>query len=133
MATNNILSQFMENAVLNVFRATNITAPSTVFAALFTSVGTATALGTEVSGGSYARTAITFGAPSGSAPATISNSGAVTFPTATASWGTVSDFAIMDASSSGNCLAFGTLAASKTVGNTDTFVFQIGNLVVTID
>lgn len=134
MATNNIFSNFLENALLNaVFRNTSYTSPTTVFAALFTSANTGAGGGTEVSGGSYARVSITFGAPSGNSPAQISNSAAVNFTTATASWGTVTDFAIFDASTSGNLLAFGTLAASKVVGSGDTFTFAIGNLVVTLD
>jgi hypothetical protein len=42
--------------------------------------------GTEVSGGSYARTAVTFGAPS---DGVTTNSAAVEFPQATGSWGSV--------------------------------------------
>jgi hypothetical protein len=61
--------------------------------------------GTEVSTGSYARVATsgaTWNAAAGSAPASNSNSAAITFPTSTGSWGSVVGFTIMDASTVGN-------------------------------
>jgi hypothetical protein len=42
----------------------------------------------------------------GSAPSTVTNASVVTFPQATASWGTVIAFELRDASSSGNLLAW---------------------------
>lgn len=127
-------SNYLEDKTLNFwFRANadTITAPATVYLALFTAVTDAEAgTGTEVAGGSYARTAITFGAPSNGA---IANSGDVTFPTASADWGTVTHAAIFDASSSGNALtALTALAASKAVGNGDTLKFAAGDIDVTL-
>ena len=45
-----------------------------------------------------------FSAATGSQPSTITNGAAITFPTATANWGTVIAFGLYDASSSGNLL-----------------------------
>ncbi len=58
---------------------------------------------TEVSGGSYARvnTSGLWNAAGGSAPSTKSNSSAITFPAATASWGTVLGFFLSDSVSAG--------------------------------
>ena len=39
-------------------------------------------------------------------PATVANGASVTFPTASADWGTVTSFGLFDASTSGNLLAF---------------------------
>ncbi len=126
------LSDYLEDKLLNhTFRNTAYTQAATVYAALFTAAPSDTGGGTEVSGGSYARTAITFGAPSPSGA--IANSGAVTFPTATGSWGTVTHFGIFDASSAGNLLAWGALTASKTVGSGDTAEFATGELDVSSD
>lgn len=124
-------SNYLEAAIANVFRATNITAPATVYVALFTAISDAeAATGTEVSGGSYARTAVTFGAPSNGV---ITNSSDVTFPTASGSWGTVTHFGIADASTSGNFLtALKALSASKTVGSGDIAKFSSGQLSVTV-
>lgn len=82
----------------------------TAYVALFTAVGSDAGTGfTEVSGGSYARVATstsTWNAASGSAPSQISNSAAITFPTAGSSWGTVIAWGLYDAPTGGNLLAW---------------------------
>jgi hypothetical protein len=82
----------------------------TVYGALFTVAGTDSGTGfTEVSAGAYARVALAtpFGtAASGVAPSTISNSAAINFPAATASWGNIIAFGIYDAATGGNLLAW---------------------------
>lgn len=126
----NNLTNYAEDLLLNWLFRNNpgaVSPPATVYAALFTVAPGEAGGGTEVSGGSYARTAITFGAPSSN---TIANSSAVNFPTASGSWGTVTDMAVMDASTSGNMLAYGPLAASKTVGSGDSVSFAIGALTI---
>lgn len=77
-------TQTHEQAVLNVMRATTLTSFS-AFVALYTAAPTDTTEGTEVSGGSYARASVTFSAPSGSAPSTMTNSAEIliSMPTAT--------------------------------------------------
>lgn len=125
-------SNYAENAIGNHFlRNTATTSPTTVYVALFTAVTDAeAATGTEVSGGSYARTAVTFGAPSNGV---FTNSGTVTFPTATGSWGTVTHFAIFDAATSGNAISvIKALTASRTVASGDTLSFGAGNISFTI-
>lgn len=123
-------SDFLENAIINAtLRNVSYTSPASVFVALFTTDPTDANSGTEVSGGSYARTAVTFGAPSGGV---ASNSGAVNFPTATGSWGTVTHFGVFDASTSGNLLYHGALAVSKAVGSGDSVSFSVGQLTVTL-
>lgn len=118
-----------DNAVLNHFlRNSSQTSPTTVYAALFTVAPTVSGGGTEVTGGSYARVAVTFGAPSNGV---TSNTGAVSFPTASASWGTVVAMAIMDNITGGNMLYFGALTVSKSIGIGDDASFGIGTLTVT--
>jgi len=82
----------------------------TCYLALFTGVGNDAGTGfTEVTGGAYARvsTAATdWNSASGSAPSTISNLNTLTFPTATANWGSVIAFGLYDASTAGNLLAW---------------------------
>ncbi len=123
------MTDFLEDELLNhTFRNVTFTSPTTVFAALFTSATDDTGGGTEVATGSYARQAITFGAPS---PAgTIANSATITFPTATASWGTVTHFAIFDAVTTGNMLMHSPLNVSKTIDTDDTAEFAVGALTV---
>jgi hypothetical protein len=124
------MSNFLENALINAtLRATTYTSVATVYVSLWTSDPTDAGSGTEVSGGSYARTAVTFGAPSNGAS---TNSADVTFPTATASWGTVGWIGINDAATSGNLLYHTALDTSKTIDSGDIFKISTGNLSVTL-
>ena len=123
-------SNYLENALINaVLRNTTYTSPATVYVSLYTSDPTDADSGTEVSGGSYARTAVTMGAPSNGVS---TNSADVTFPTATAGWGTVSHIGIHDASTSGNLLFHTPLDTSKTIDSGDIFKITSGNLSVTL-
>lgn len=123
-------SNYLENALINaVLRNTSYTSPTTVYVSLYTTDPTDADSGTEVSGGSYARTAVTFGAPSNGVS---TNSADVTFPTATASWGTVTHIGIHDASTSGNLLFHTPLDTAKTIDSGDIFKIETGNLSVTL-
>ena len=124
-------SNYLELEVLDhVFGGSAYTAPTTIYAALFTVAPSDTGGGTEVSGGSYARQSMAFGtAASGS----ISNSGSVEYPTATADYGTVVAMGLFDAASSGNLLAYGNLTANKTVSNGDVFRFNASSVTISLD
>jgi len=123
-------SNFLENALINAtLRNTTYTSPATVYVSLYTSDPTDADSGTEVSGGSYARTSVTFDAPSNGV---TQNSADVTFPTATASWGTVSHIGVHDASTSGNLLFHTALDTAKTIDSGDIFKIETGNLTVTL-
>ena len=124
------ISNYLENAIINAtLRNTTYTSPATVYVSLWTSDPTDAGSGTEVSGGSYARTAVTFGAPSNGVS---TNSAAVEFPQATASWGTIGWIGINDASTSGNLLYHTALDTSKTIDTGDIFKIATSNLSVTL-
>jgi hypothetical protein len=124
------MSNYLENALINVtLRATSYTAPTTVYVALYTTDPTDADTGTEVTGGSYARTAVTFAAPSNGV---TTNSADVTFPTCTLAWGTVTHIGIRDALTAGNLLYHTPLDASKTIDLGDIFKITTGNLSVTL-
>jgi hypothetical protein len=124
------MSNYLENALINAtLRNTSYTSPTTVYVGLYTSDPTDANTGTEVSGGSYARTAVTFGAPSNG---TSTNSGAVEFPQATGSWGTVGWIGILDAATSGNLMYHTALDVSKTISTGDIFKIAIGSLSVNL-
>jgi hypothetical protein len=124
------ISNYLENAIINAtLRNTTYTSPATVYVSLWTSDPTDAGSGTEVSGGSYARTAVTFGAPSGGVS---TNSAAVEFPQATASWGTIGWIGINDNSTGGNLLYHTALDTSKTIDTGDIFKIATGNLSVTL-
>ena len=123
-------SNYLENALINaVLRNTSYTSPTTVYVSLYTTDPTDAGSGTEVSGGSYARIAVTFGAPSNGVS---TNSADVTFPTSTSSLGTVTHIGIHDASTSGNLLFHTPLDTAKTIDSGDIFKIETGNLSVTL-
>jgi hypothetical protein len=124
------MSNYLENALINAtLRNTAFTSPSTIYIGLYTSDPTDANTGTEVSGGSYSRTAVTMGAPSNGVSL---NTAAVEFPQATGSWGTVGWIGILDASTSGNLLYHTPLDVSKTISTGDIFKIAIGSLSVTL-
>ena len=102
----------------------------TVYAALY--IGDPEAGGVEVSGGSYVRQVATF-SNSGSNPTTASNNTLITFPTATADWGTITHFALCDASTGGNRLASNAMSVAKPMLTGDIARFPIGSLTIPVD
>lgn len=142
------LSNYLENKLIDAFvRAQAFTMPATTYVALATGAGSDAACGTEVTGGSYARVAVTSSlanwAGTQSAGSTVASSGtggttsnnaAITFPAPTANWGTVVEYCVFDASTAGNLLFRATLTASKTVNSGDAAPsFSIGALTFQID
>jgi hypothetical protein len=128
-------SDYMENKVLDIIGGTTFSAPATIYVALYTAAPTDAGGGTEVSGGSYARVAVTNNAtnwPAASAGAK-SNGTDIVFPAPTANWGTIVAFALFDAAA-GNMLYWGLVTPNKTVNNGDPAPkFAVGALSLTED
>jgi len=123
------MSDYLENEILDHILGTGAyTMPSTVYVGLSTGSFNDDNSGTELSGSGYARQSIAFNAASSG---TADNSGAVDFPAATGSWGTVSHFGLFDASTSGNLLIHGALTASKTVATGDILRIATGDMDIT--
>lgn len=126
------MTNYLENKIIDwLLRATSYTPPATLYVGLLTAAPSDSAAGTEVSGGSYARVAVTSGttawnntqgnttgASTGS-DGTSENAAAITFPAPTANWGVVTHFGIYDAASGGNLLIWSALTTSKTINNGD--------------
>lgn len=124
------ISNYLENALINgTLRGTTFTAPASVFVSLHTADPTDAGSGTEVSGGSYVRQAATFGAPSNGVSTTTAD---ISYPQATASYGTVSFIGIFDASTAGNLLYHTALDTAKTIDTGDIFKIAAGSLTVTL-
>ena len=125
-------SNATETLVLNWLLTTGTaTRPTAWYLALFTSNPDEDASGTEVttSGTAYARQSAAF-TISGN---TASNTSAIEFPTATATYGTVSHVGVFDASTGGNLLAYATLATSKAIDTGDVLRVPAGDLDITLD
>lgn len=125
-------SNFLETEVLDhVFGGNAYTAPGTLYLALFTSNPDEDASGTEVStsGTAYARQTVAFTVTGN----TATTSAAVEFPTATASYGTVTHVGVMDAETSGNLMAYAELTSSKAIDSGDVFRVPAGDLDISLD
>jgi hypothetical protein len=126
----------LENKTMDhILGGPDYTRLANVHLALFTSAPNESGGGTEVTGGSYSRLSITNN--STNFPAAVNgqktNGVAQTFPTATASWGTVTHWALMSAASGGTILFFGALSTPKAIAATDSLTFGIGQLSITLD
>ena len=125
-------SNTFETHVLNyVFTTTSVTRPTAWYLALFTSNPAEDASGTEVStsGTAYARQSATFTVSGNEA----TNSAAIEFPTATASYGTVTHIGVYDASTGGNLIAYAALTTSKAIDTGDVLRLPANDLDITMD
>ena len=141
------LTNSAENSLTDWYlRGQTYTPPATTYIALYTVCPTDSTAGTEVTGGSYARVAIasslanwagtqgagTTAASSGTG-GTTSNNGAITFPAATADWGTVNCFGVTTANAAGTLLIYAALTSPRNITNGSTASFAAGALTFQID
>lgn len=135
-------STYLEVALLNhLFRATALTAPTTLYVSLHTAAPDETGTpSNEVTGNAYDRVAVTCNTTNWGAPSTAAghsqtlNSGAIAFPTPTPSgWGTVTHVGMYDAATNGNLMFSGALTASKVINAGDTVQFAASALVIQLD
>jgi len=123
-------SNYLETELLDhVFAGNAYTSPTTVYVGLFTTSPAEDGSGTEVSGGSYARQSASFTVTGN----TATTNAVIEFPTATATWGTVTHIGIYDASSAGNLLAYAALTTSKSIASGDVFRIPSGDIDITLD
>ena len=97
----NMTNSFEKEILDGITGVTQLTTPGTVYLAAFTSdPGEEGAVTNEVAGGSYARVSLDskYSATPGD---TSSNTAKITFPTATADWGTVTHVGTMKSGTSG--------------------------------
>lgn len=127
------ITDYLENKIVDwLMRGQAFTPPATLYVGLFTAAPSDAGGGTEVSGGAYARVAVTSSlanwAGTQSAGSTVASSGtggttsnnaAITFPAPTANWGSITHFGIFDAATAGNLLLWSALTTAKTVNNGD--------------
>ena len=128
---------YWEKKVLDhIFNKAAYTAP-TIYVALSTADPTDTGSGlAEPSGNGYARKATAasdWNAATGTNPTVTDNANALTFNEASGSWGTITHFALMDAATAGNLLAYGALTTPKAISAGDTPQFAVGDLDVQLD
>lgn len=127
-------SNYLENKILDhVLKVASYTAPTNLYLALSTADPTDSGGSiAEPSGGSYARVQCNTHWATASGGAS-SNSTAISFATASGSWGTITHWALFDASTSGNMLYHGSVVTPKAIGIGDTATFPIGDIDITED
>jgi len=126
-------STYLANKLLDLpVGAVAFTAPATLYFALYTSAPGVGGGGTEVTGGSYARASLTNNTTNfpAASSGSKSNATAITWTTASASWGVVTAVGVFDAASAGNLLYFATIS-SKTVDANDTVSIPVSNFTLT--
>lgn len=125
-------NSFETHTLKYLLTSDSVTRPTAWYVALCTTDPTDTALGTEVTGGGYARQSVAFTISGNNA----SNTSAIEFPEATANYGTVVAVMIMPASSGGSAsdmIVHAQLTANKTISTGDIFRIPAGDLDINID
>jgi hypothetical protein len=131
------LGDEIENQLIDhVFNA-GYTAPGTVYIGLSTADVLDDASGNaEPVGSAYARVAVLTTAWTAAASRAINNNATITFPKATGAWGTITHYAIWDASSgetSADLIGHGALNTSKAIVNDNTPSIASGEIVVSFN
>jgi hypothetical protein len=131
MATGVSFSHYLEADIINHYligNASSVAFPAGgLYVALFTTAPTDSGGGVEVAGNGYTRMQAVWNSPTSNGI----NSGSytdptvnITFPVASASWGTIVAVGLFDAATAGNLWIYGNLAAAKTIGSGDQFVLS---------
>lgn len=125
----NNLTNAAENLILDHFLGVaNYAFDSTIFVGLYTVAPTDSTSGTEVTGGSYIRKAVTFASASAGATSNTTDIDFTGMPAAT----TVA-IAVHTAVTAGTMLMYGTLTTNKTTDAGDTLRIAAGDLDISID
>jgi len=115
---------YLDNRVLTYITST------TLYLGLFTAnPGNTGSQTSEVTGGGYARQSITFSSISSGS---TSNSSAIIFPTSTASWGTITYFAVLDSLTNGNMLFYVAVPTSRTIASGQVLTVNINGITITV-
>ena len=127
-------SDYWENKILDhIFGKDNYT-PPTIYVGLSTTDPTDAGSGlTEPSGNGYARVQTSASDWNAASNGSVDNACNITFAQATGNWGTTTHFALFDAATAGNMLAYGALSQSKSISESDTARFEAGDLDISLD
>ena len=127
-------SNYWENKLLDYIFGKDDLTPPVIYLGLLTvepdDDGTGLA---EPSGNSYQRVQTSASDWNVSADGSLDNAGDIVFPMTTGNWGKVTHFALFDAATGGNMLAYGTLSPAKVIGSGVIAKFAMGNLVINLD
>jgi len=127
-------SNYLEQALLGVtLLGSSFTAPTTVYAALATTIASDGDFFTEVATNTaYARVPVQWSAPTSGPTWTVANSEAPPFAVSTTPWGAVAHFGLFDSPTigAGNLLYWGDLGTAQNIGTGNTVQILAGSLTV---
>ncbi len=121
----------LENKLLDhLLKTAPFSVPTDIYIELYTVAPSDAGGGTPAAGGSYARKVCN--SWDGAAGGATANTGAITFVQATGDWGEIVAFALFDAITAGNFLAWADLTVNKSILSGDTAEFAAGELDITL-
>lgn len=126
------LSNAAEKLLLDWLMTTGTAArPTAWHLGVFTAAPSDAGGGTEIVGNGYARETVAFAAATSGA-GTTANTGAASFTAAGGDWGVCTHVAIFTAATGGTMLWHGAMTTSRTIADTDTLDFAIGEIDLTM-
>ncbi len=124
-------ANYWENKVLNHIFGKGNYSPPTIYLALLTDAPTDDGSGlAEPIGNAYSRVQTSASDWNQASGGSVVNSEDITFPQASGSWGTITHFALFDAASGGNLLAYGALSTPIVISEFDAVQFKTGDIEV---
>ena len=127
-------SDYWEDKILNHIFGKNNYTPPIIYVALSTADPLDDGSGlAEPGGNAYSRVETSASDWNAASVGSLGNANDIIFPKATGSWGTITHFALFDAETNGNLLAYGALSQSKAVDSSYTAIFDAGDLNISLD
>jgi len=127
-------TDYWEDKILDhIFGKGNYT-PPTIFVGLSTADPLDDASGlSEPDGNGYLRVQTAASDWNVASSGFLDNANDITFAQSSGDWGTITHFALFDASTGGNMLAHGALSQSRTIGSSEIPRFEAGELDISLD
>jgi len=128
-------TNYFEKAILNAIGGNDAPIASTsMWMALFTAAPSDASGGTEATGGSYARKSTGAWSSCTDSGGSVYNVATITFATSYNTWGgSLTHFAMINDSSTGRMLCWGTLTAARTIATNDVAAFAVGSVTISLD
>jgi hypothetical protein len=127
-------SDYWQNRILDHIFGKGSYTPPTIYVGLSTAEPTDDGSGlSEPSGNGYARVQTSASDWNAAANGSLDNAGSIIFAQASGNWATITHFALFDAATAGNMLAYGQLSQPTSISQSDTARFEAGGLQISLD
>jgi hypothetical protein len=127
-------SDYWQNRILDHIFGKGSYTPPTIYVGLSTAEPTDDGSGlSEPSGNGYARVQTSASDWNAAANGSLDNAGSIIFAQASGNWATITHFALFDAATAGNMLAYGQLSQPTSISQSDTARFEAGDVQISLD